>query len=217
MPVHIFGGGVHNDVRAELKGTAEHGRGEGIVHDQRQAVPVGQPGKTRDIQHIHGGIGQGFAEHRPGVGPEGLFQFFVGSCLVHKGHLNAQLFQGDGEEIEGAAVNAGGADQMLAALGQIEHGQHAGGLPRGSAQGPHPAFQCGDLLLHGIHGGVAQARVEKARFGQVKQFGHFGGGGIFKGCALGDGQNARLSVFRTVTGVQAKGFQFHGDMFLGVS
>ena len=206
---------MHHDIRPEGKGTAEHGRGKGIVHDQRQPVPVSQFGETLDIQHVHGGIGQGLAEHRSGIGPEGLFQFFVGSGLIHKCHFNAQPLQGHRKEVEGAPVNAGGTDHVLAALRQVQHGKHAGGLARRGAQSAHSALQSGDFLLHGVYGGIAQAGIEKARFGQIEQFGHLGRGVIFEGRALGNGQYARLAVFRAVTGVQAKGFQFHGVTFLG--
>ena len=210
VAVHILGGGVDDDVGTEIEGTAEHRRGEGVVHDQRQAVTMGQGRDAFDIQHVHGRIGQGLAEHGPGVGADGLFDLGVIGPLIHEGHFDAHFFQRHGEQIEGAAVDAGHADHMVAAPGQVEDGDKVGSLPRRGAQGADATFQSRDLLLHGVHRGVAQTGVEKAGSFQVKKLGHFGRGVISKGRALHDGQYPGLTVLGGIARMQAKRFGFHG-------
>ena len=208
MAVHVLGGGVHHNIGPKFKGAAEYGR-KGIVDNQGQSVLVGQIGKTLDIQHVHGGVGERFTKHGTGVGPKGLFQLGVRGALVHKGNFDAQLFERNGKKVERAAVNAGGADHMVAALGHIEQREHAGGLTRRCAQRTNAAFKRGNFLLHGIHRGVTQAGVKKASLGKVKKFRHFGGGGVFEGGALHYGHNPGLAIARFVARVQTKRFRFH--------
>ena len=91
-------------------------------------MAVRQPREAFDIQHVHGRIGQCFAKNRTGIGPKSLFKLRVRGVLVYKGDLDAQFFQRDGKKIEGSPVDAGRADHMVAALRDIEQGEHAGGL-----------------------------------------------------------------------------------------
>ena len=196
-------------VGPEFKGAAKHGSGKGIVDDQGQPVSVGQIGKALNIQHIHGGVGERFAKHGARVGPEGLFQIGLGGGLIHKGDFNAQLFKSNGKEVERAAVNAGGAHHMVAALGHIEQGEHACRLTGRGAQRANAAFKSGDFLLHGVNRGIAKAGIKKARFGKIKKFRHFGGGGVLKGSALHYGQNAGFAIARFIARVQTKRFRFH--------
>ena len=74
VAVHVLGGGVGHDVRAPLKGTAVDRGGEGVVHNQRDAVAVGGSGKFFNIQHRQRRIGDGLAENGLGIGPEGCVQ-----------------------------------------------------------------------------------------------------------------------------------------------
>ena len=210
MAVHVFGGGVDDDVGTEIEGTAEHRRGKGIVHDQGQAVTMGQGRDAFDVQHVHGRIGQGLAEHGLGVGADGLLDLGVIGPLVHEGHFDAHFLQRHGEQIEGAAVDAGHADHMVAALGHVEDGDEVGSLSRRGAQGADAAFQSRDFLLHGVHRGITQTGVEKAGSFQVKKLGHFGRGVISKGRALHDGQYPGLTVLGSIARMQAKRFGFHG-------
>lgn len=98
---------MHDNVGSKVERPAEHGRGKGIVHNQRNAVSVGKSRKAFNVQNIHGGIGQCFAENEFGIGADGLVEFFVRGVLINKSDLNAQAFQCHGKKIEGAAVDAG--------------------------------------------------------------------------------------------------------------
>jgi hypothetical protein len=57
---------------------------EGVVHDEGHAVGVGGGGKCFNVQHRQGGVGDGLAEHRLGVGAEGCLQLAGGAVRVHK-------------------------------------------------------------------------------------------------------------------------------------
>ena len=198
-----------HDVRAEIQRTAEDGRGEGIVHDEGQAVGVGDAGQPLDIQHVHGRIGQGLPKDGLGFRADGRGDLRVGGMLIHKGHLDAHTLERHRKEVEGAAVDAARADDVLAAAGQIEHGQHIGRLPGRGAERAHAALERGDLLFHRVHGGIAEAGIEKALGLKVEELADFRRGGIGKGGALSDGQNARLAVARRIAGIEAERLFFH--------
>ena len=212
VAVHIFRCGMDNDIRPVFKRTAQHGRGKGIIHYQRHTVLVGQTGKAFNVQHIHGGIGQGLAKKGAGIGAHQCFNVGIGSGLIHKAHFNAQLFQGDGKKVEGAAVNVGRTDDMVTTFGDVEQGEHTGGLAGGGTQGPYPALKSRNFLLHRVHRGVGKAGIKKARAFKVKEFGDLGCGGVLEGGTLADGHNAGLAVFRAVASMETKGFEFHGNL-----
>ena len=206
MTVHVFCGGVGHDIRTPLDGTAVDGCGEGIVHDEGNAVAVGGAGKSFNVQHRQGRVGDGLAEDRLGVGAEGSIQFILSAFGVDEGDLDAHALHGDGKQVEGAAVDGGGGDDMVAAAGNVKHGEEVGGLAGACEHCRSAAFQGGDLCRHGIAGGIAQAGIEIAVILQVKEPSHGVGGLIAEGGALNDGDLARLAVFRRITGLDAQGF-----------
>ena len=154
MAVHVLGGGVGDDVGAPLKGTAVNGGGEGVVHDQGNAVGVSSLGKLLDIQHRQGGVGDGLAENGLGVGTESGVQLFLGAVGVDKGHFQTHPLHGDGEQIEAAAVNGGAGNDMVTAACNIEHGHEVGSLTGAGQHSGGAAFQRRDFGGHHIAGGV---------------------------------------------------------------
>ena len=71
VTVHIFGGGVGDDIAAPLKGTAIDGGSKGVIHNQRDAVGVGGLGELLNVQDCKGGVGDGLAKYGLGVGLKG--------------------------------------------------------------------------------------------------------------------------------------------------
>jgi hypothetical protein len=92
VAAHPLGEGVHDDVGAVIDGALQVGGGEGAVHDQRQAVGVGDVGDGGDVGHVQAGIADGLAEERLGLGVIALAKFSrdVG---VHELHGDAELRQ----------------------------------------------------------------------------------------------------------------------------
>ncbi len=80
---------------------------------------VGVLGKLFNIQHRQGGVGNGFAKDSLGVGLEGGVQLFLGTVRGDKGGGNAHLCHGDGDQVEGAAVDGGaGRNDVVARVGR---------------------------------------------------------------------------------------------------
>ena len=216
VAVHVLGGGVGDDVAAPLKGTAVHRGSEGVVHDEGHAVLVGGLGELLNVQHSEGGVGDGLAEDRLGVGPEGGVQLLLRALGVHEGELDAHALHGDGKQVEGAAVDGGGGDHVVAAAGDVEDGVEVGCLTGGEEHGGAAALQSGDLGRHGVVGGVLQAGIEVAAGLQVKELAHLLAGLIAEGGGLDDGEVAGLPVAGPVAGVEAVGSDLivaHGNSF----
>ena len=210
VAVHVLGGGVDDDVRPPLEGAAVHGRGEGVVHDERHAVGMGGLGEALDIEDHEGGVGDGLAEHGLGVGAEGGFELFVGAVGRNEGEVDAHALHGDGEEVVRAAVDGGGSHDMVALAGKVEHAEEGGGLPGRGEHGGRSALKLGYLGGHVVVGGVLKAGVEIAAGLEVEELAHVFAGIVLEGRALDDGDLAGFAVAGGVAALYAGGLDASG-------
>ena len=209
MAVHVLGGGVGHDVGTPLEGAAVDRGGEGVVHDERHAVGVGCLRKLFNVQHGQGGVGDGLAEYDLGVGAERGVQLFLGAQRVHKGGLDAHLFHGDRDEVEGAAVDGAGCHDVVPGFTEVEQGKKVGRLAAGGEHGSGAALQLADLFGHQVTGGVLQTRVEIAVGLQVKELAHVLAGGVLEGGGLDDGDLAGFAVSGRIAALHADGITIH--------
>jgi hypothetical protein len=70
-PAQELGGRVEDQVGAVVEGLHQPGRGEGAVHQQRQAGLVRDGAHGGDVQHVQARVAQRFAEQQPRLGPDG--------------------------------------------------------------------------------------------------------------------------------------------------
>ena len=209
MSVHVFAGGVDDDIRTELKRTAENRGGEGVVDDQRDAHVVRDVGKALDVKHGQRRIGDRLTEYQLGIRLECRLDLLVGGILVDVDALDTELLEGIREQVDSAAVDFRRADEGVACLADIQDGQQGCRLSGCSAHRTDTALEIGDLFLNGHDRRVGKAGVAQTLGRIVKNCGDLGGGVIDIRGALYNRQNARLSVFRGIAGVQAFGFRFH--------
>ena len=204
-----------HDIGAPLEGTAVHGRGEGVIHDQGHAVGMGRVGEALDIEYGERGICDAFAEDRLGVGAEGRFQLLVAALGVDEGEFDAHLRHGHGKQVEGAAIDGAARDHMVAAVGDVEYRVEVGSLAARGEHGCGAAFQLADLSRNGIVGGVLQAGVEIAFGFQVEELAHCRARLVAEGGGLHDGYLAGLAISGPVTALHAHGslLEFHGCAF----
>ena len=172
VTVHVLGGGVCHDVRAELDRAAVDGRREGVVHDEGHTVGMRETRELLDIKNRNGGIGDSLAEHRAGVGTELRGKLFLGQILIHEGDVNSHLLHGNAEQVVGAAVNRGGSDDVAACLADVEQGKEVCRLSAGGQHCRHTALQSGELRCDHVVGGILQTGVEIAACLEVKQLAH---------------------------------------------
>ena len=217
VAVHVLGGGVGDDITAVLEGTAEDGRGEGVVHHQGHIVLVRQLGVSFDIEDHQGGVGHGLTEEQTGVLVHHGLDLSIGHVGGGESHLNAHLLQSDGEKVDGTAVDGGQGDDVLTGGGDVQHGGEVGGLTRGDQHGANASLHLGNLGLHAGEGGVGDAGVHVAVGLQVKEVAQVVGGIVLVGGALVDGQGAGLAVLGLVAALYADGIKLvvgHGFYLL---
>ena len=172
MAVHVLRGGVRHDVAAPFEGSAVDGRGEGVIDDEGHAVAVRHPGEALYVEHVAAGVRDGLAEEALRVGAEAGFDALVVPFGVNKGALDAELLQRDAEEVERAAVDGVGRDEVVAGLTDVEDGVEVSRLSAAGQHGAHAALQGSNLPGHGVVCRVSQARVEVALVLQVEQASH---------------------------------------------
>lgn len=84
VTVHIFGGGVRDDIHAILEWTTVDWCGERVIDDQWHAVAVRCVRELFEIKNDERRIGDGFAEDRLGVRLECRFEFFLGAVRAYE-------------------------------------------------------------------------------------------------------------------------------------
>mgnify|MGYP003693655007 CR=1 FL=1 len=65
VPAHELRQRMHHDVGAVVDRPQQNRRGDGVVDDQRHAVPVRHASQRLDVADVAGGIADAFAEDRP--------------------------------------------------------------------------------------------------------------------------------------------------------
>ena len=89
---------------------------------------MGDAGELLDVEHGTARVADGFAEHYLGVRTECLLDFLLAGIRVYEGALDAELLQGNAEEIEGAAVDFVRGNDVVASLADVEYGIEVGSL-----------------------------------------------------------------------------------------
>ena len=137
-----LGGGLDHDVSAVLQRAEQVRGGEGVVHNHRQVVLVGD-------------FGDGFEVRQVGVRvAEGLEVDELGVLLA--------------QQVEGAAVDVLGGDDVVTGLGDVAHGVFDGGGAGSDGQTGGATFKGGDAVLEDALGGVGQTAVDVARVSEAE-------------------------------------------------
>ena len=89
MAIHVFRRGMGDDVSAPLKRPTVNRRGKGVVHDQGNAVAVGDARELLNIQYHHTRIRDGLAKQQLRIGTERLADLLLAGILIDESALNA--------------------------------------------------------------------------------------------------------------------------------
>jgi len=206
VTVHIFGGGVHDNVRPEIDRPAVDGRRKGVVDDKRHTHFVRDARELGDVEHDEGGICQRLGEKRTRFGAERRLNLRRGRVRVDESDGYAKFFQRDGEKVEGAAVNGGGTDNVPSGLADIENGIERGGLAGSGQRSAGAAFERGDFRGHRVVGRILKARIKVPLPLKVEEPAHLLARIVFESGALDNRYRAGFAVFRRITRVDAVGF-----------
>ena len=203
--IHILGGRVGHDVGSPFKRTAVDRGGKGVVHDERHPVLMGDAGKLLDVEYGTARVADGFAKHHLGVRAESLLNLLLAGIRVYEGALDAQLLQGNAEEVEGATVNLVRGNDVVARLADVEHGVEVGSLSARSQNGAHATFELSYFLSHGIVGRVLESGIEISLLLQIEEHRHLLRVVIFKCSTLNDRHFYRLSILWFIASLHAEG------------
>ena len=209
VTVHIFGCRMGDDISPPLDGSAVNRRRKCIVDDQRNAVRMRRIGEALDIKYDKGGIGNGLAKNGLGVGLKCVFQFFIAAVRIDKSEIDAHLAHGDIEQIERAAVDGGGAYNVIAASGNVKDAEEVGSLSGGSQHAGGSALQRADFGCDHIVGGILQTCIKITFRFKIEQFAHIFAGIVFKSGTLNDRNHSGFSILGRVSGLNAHSFSFH--------
>ena len=177
---------------------------------------MGHLGPGLDVEDIGVGVAERLGVEELGVGLDGgLDGVEVGR--VDEGGREALLGEGVLEEVERAAVEVGGGDDVVAGGGDVLDGDGDGGRARGHAERAHAAFEGVHALLEDGDGGVGEARVDVAGLGEAKAAG--GGGRVLEdvGACEVDGHGTGVGgwVCGLLAGMDLQGLEVEGLLGLG--
>ena len=160
MAIHVLGGGVRNDVGAPLKGTAHHGRREGIVDHQRHAVIMRGLGKALNIKHGKSGVGDRLAKDKLGIGLKGCLKLLVGAVGGNERAGQTHALHGMSEQVVGTAVDGRARDHVIAGTGNVKDRKEVRSHARAREHRSGTTLHLANLGSNQVARGVLQTAVE---------------------------------------------------------
>jgi hypothetical protein len=198
VSVDVFGGGVDDDVDAEVERPLEVGGEKGVVANGEHAGLARDGSDGLEVDDVHEGVRGGFDPEGAGLGSDGGADG-VEVAQVDEVHLDALVLNHVDEEAVGSAVEVV-VDEEVVAL--VEHhedgclGGHAGceGEPGGAV------FEGGEAVFEGFAGGVSAAGVVEGP-GLVDAFKGEGGG------LVDGGHDGAVGGVGALAGVDGEGLE----------
>lgn len=155
----ILGGRVHDDVGPVLDRAAQHGRGEGVVHQAEDTAPAGGRREHGEVRHLPGRVGDRLQKQQTRLGPH--------QRLHVSGVTPGQILDLDpeppgqiGQHRVGPAVQAALGQNMIAGLQQGQQHPAERAHPGREGDGGRATLKSGDRALQRPDGGVAAPRVD---------------------------------------------------------
>ena len=150
---------MHDDVGAVLERPHEVGRGQRVVDDERDAGLLGHGRDRRNVGDDAARIGDRFDEDRFRLlGDQRLETARVGG--IGPFHLPTEPLERVVELVDGAAVELGRCDELVAGFHQrVEH-DLLGGMAGSNRQSRGPALQGGHPLFQHRAGRVGDAGID---------------------------------------------------------
>ena len=167
MAADIFGGRMHGDRGAMLDRLAQH-RAGGVVHDQGHAELVADFRDLGDREHRQLRVRQRLAVVAARFGVGGAAEV-LGIGGIDEAALDAHRAQRVLEQVPGAAIDVGRADEIIAGVADVLHREQRSGLPRRQRKRGDAAFERGDALFQHRLRRVHDAGVDVAELLQREQ------------------------------------------------
>ena len=162
-----LGGRMNDYVRAVLDRTEQIRRREGVVHDQRNTVPVSNGGYRFEVDDVRVGVAERLGIEQLGVRPDGFFKI-LRIRRINECHGESLFVKGVREKVVRAAVEVGRGDDVVSRDGYILHRVGYRGRTGGRCECRGAALQSGYPLLKHVGGRVHEAGVDVSALGQAK-------------------------------------------------
>jgi hypothetical protein len=216
MTTEELGGGVKDQVGAEIERPQQVGRREGGIDQQRQPAGVGDGRDLRNVEHVEARIAQRLAEQQARLGANRRAPG-VGIARIDKGRANAEARQRVFEQVVRAAVERAAGDDVTARAHQRGDHQMQRRLPGGDGDRADTTLERGHPFFQHRRGGIRDARIDMPAPLHVEQGGSLVGilederGGQIDGL----GARAVLAVGH-LAGMQRQRIEFvaHGFILL---
>ena len=159
VPADEFCRGMDDDIRAVLDGAEQVRRREGVVHHERDPVPVGDFRGGFDVCDVGIGVAERLKKEAPRVLRDRLLDG-LGIQKIGKRRVDAVFGKRVRQQVEGAAVNIFRGYDAFPGVREILEGVGERGSPRSDRQSRGAALQCSHAPLKGVLRGVRQARID---------------------------------------------------------
>ncbi len=160
VTIHVFGGGMGDDICPPLKGPAFDGRWEGIIHNQGYAIGMRHFGEFFDIQNGQRRVCDGFAKNSFGVFFKRVLQCFFATIRINEGKGNPHALHRDSKKVIASAINARRCHHMIPTTGNIENGIKRCRLSRGGKHGSRAPFKSTNFGGYTVARGVLKTCVK---------------------------------------------------------
>ena len=182
MSVHVFGGGVSNNVSTPFNGATVYWCRKGIIYYKGNPMFVSNFCKKFNIQDGKCRIRNGFAEHNFGIWLESCVQFFFSSIWGNEGCGDSHFGHGNRDQVEGSAINGRRSHNVVSALTDIEQSHEIGCLSGRSEHSCSSTLHCSNLGCNMVAGRILKAGVEIPLSFKVEKFSHILAGVVFECC-----------------------------------
>ena len=205
MSIHIFCGGVSDDICTPFEWTAVHRSREGIIHNQRYIVCMSNLCKQFNVQNCQCRIGNGLTKHQLRIWLECCIQFIFRSIRRNERGRDSHLLQGHCNQIKSAAVDRRGSYDVIATFTDIKQRKKVGRLTGGSQHGSSATLHGSNLGSHIIIRRILKSGIKISRCLQIEKLSHVFAGTVLKRGGLDNRDLSRFTVSRCIAGLYTFG------------
>ncbi|ENN88124.1 hypothetical protein RHSP_39106 [Rhizobium freirei PRF 81] len=158
MTTEIFGGGMDDEIDAELQRLLEIGGGPAVVDHRDDAMLLGERGQGTDVVRFHDPARRAFHVEDLGARKRLGDGFLV--ATVDIGHLDLHPLQNGAEEAEGIGIDMLDRNDPVARLDKAQNGRRDRRHAAGETERVLRAFELCQHFLEHAHRRVEAARID---------------------------------------------------------
>ena len=162
MTADEFGSRMHHHISAVLDRTNKVGSAESVIDNEWNAVAVSHLSDSVEVGYIRIRVAEGLGIHRLGIWANCLFERFE-VVDIHNRVANALSLERVSNQIERAAIEVVGSDNVVAVACDILQRIGCGSGTRSHSEGSHTTFEGCDALLKHRLGRIGETAIDISR------------------------------------------------------